>query len=485
MISSFFPRPKQFFLLILYWIIGSTLFWNVSISDILAIIFGGELAGVVRILGLGIYLGIMGLAFLGFWILDREAWIKRPAFVAVSGLLWLGLSALLWAVNFGAVMAWAGFPMLTPSAPVIGLGFFITPDFLGFYIYYTLLTVLFYLFWHFYAPHIWQNWSILGSAFILFSTYFGVQVSVAINHWRRPFFDMLQLTLDKPGDFTQADFYGGLLTFTSIAMVAVFLFTMTRFFVSHYVFRWRTAMNDFYLSHWKKLRKVEGASQRIQEDTMRFASIMEDLGVGVVEAFMTLFAFLPILFALSVHVDELPLLGAIPHPLLWASVVWAIFGTVLLAVVGIKLPGLQFRNQRVEAAFRKELVYGEDNAKRAQPVTVTQLFGNVRRNYFRIFFHYVYFNATRNFYFQADNIFAFLILVPTFVVGKITWGILQQILTAFGQVSASFQLVVTAWPTIVELLSIFKRLKGFEAVLYGKPLPDLDEAFLAGADKDT
>ena len=485
MISSFFPRPKQFFLLILYWIIASTLFWNISISDIFAVLFGGELAGLARIVGLCVYLGVMGLAFLGFWILDREAWVKRPAFIAVSGLLWLGLSATLWATNFGAVMAWAGFPMLTQNAPVIGLGFFITPDFLGFYLYYTLLTVLFYLFWHFYAPHIWQNWSILGSAFILFSTYFGVQVSVAINHWRRPFFDMLQQTLDKPGDFTQADFYGGLLTFTSIAMVAVFLFTITRFFASHYVFRWRTAMNDFYLSHWKKLRKVEGASQRIQEDTMRFASIMEDLGVGIVEAFMTLFAFLPILFALSVHVDELPLLGAVPHPLLWTSIIWAIFGTVLLAVVGIKLPGLQFRNQRVEAAFRKELVYGEDNAKRAHPVTVTQLFSNVRRNYFRIFFHYVYFNATRNFYFQADNIFAFLILVPTFVVRKITWGILQQILTAFGQVSTSFQLVVTAWPTIVELLSIFKRLKGFEAVLYDKPLPDLDEAFLAGADKDT
>ena len=37
------------------------------------------------------------------------------------------------------------------------------------------------------------------------------------------------------------------------------------------------------------------------------------------------------------------------------------FGTVLLMVVGIKLPGLQFNNQKVEAAYRKELVYGEDH----------------------------------------------------------------------------------------------------------------------------
>jgi peptide/bleomycin uptake transporter len=38
-------------------------------------------------------------------------------------------------------------------------------------------------------------------------------------------------------------------------------------------------------------------------------------------------------------------------------------GTGLLAV-GIKLPGLEFKNQRVEAAYRKELVYGEDDEPR-------------------------------------------------------------------------------------------------------------------------
>ena len=78
---------------------------------------------------------------------------------------------------------------------------------------------------------------------------------------------------------------------------------------------------------------------------------------------MTLIAFLPLLAALSVHVAELPVVGAIPYPLVIAAIAWSLFGTVLLAVVGIKLPGLEFRNQRVEAAFRKELVYGEDRRR--------------------------------------------------------------------------------------------------------------------------
>ena len=97
----------------------------------------------------------------------------------------------------------------------------------------------------------------------------------------------------------------------------------------------------------------------------------------------------------------------------------------MLALAGIKLPGLNFRNQRVEAAYRKELVYGEDNAARADPTTVGELFSNVRRNYFRLYFHYAYFNVFRGFYIQADNIFAYLILIPTIAAGQITFGILQ------------------------------------------------------------
>ena len=50
-------------------------------------------------------------------------------------------------------------------------------------------------------------------------------------------------------------------------------------------------MNEFYVSRWKQVRHIEGASQRIQEDTMRFAAIMEGLGVAFVDSIMTLIAF--------------------------------------------------------------------------------------------------------------------------------------------------------------------------------------------------
>ncbi|MGB8623595.1 MAG: peptide antibiotic transporter SbmA [Paracoccaceae bacterium] len=402
-----------------------------------------------------------------------KSFFPAPKLFFGSVVAWLTVTVAFWYTLGPRTGAMIGFPAAAPDAPVIlGLGHFATPQFLWFYIYCAACLVVFAGFWFVLAPHRMQWWSIVGSALILFSTYFSVQVSVAINNWRRPFFDDVQTALSGDGTRTAADLYALILIFAQIAFVWVAVYVATRFFVSHYVFRWRSAMNDYYMSRWSEVRRIEGAAQRVQEDTMRFASIMEDLGVSVVESVMTLFAFLPVLASLSVYVSELPIVGVIPEPLLTASIFWSLFGTILLAAAGIRLPGLNFLNQRVEAAYRKELVYGEDDGGRAHPMTTAELFGHVRKNYFRIYFHYAYFNVFRGMYIQADNIFAYLILIPTIAAGKITFGILQQILTAFGQVSNSFQYLVNSWTTIIELMSIYKRLKAFEAAFDGAGLQD-------------
>ena len=368
-----------------------------------------------------------------------------------------------------------GLPPAAPdAAPIIGASLFWSAPFLWFYIYFAVATFAFYAFWALFSPHPWQRWSILGSALILFTTYFSVQVSVAVNAWYGPFYDMVQKALSTPGSVTAADFYWGMVEFAGIAFIAVTVSVLSLFFVSHYIFRWRTAMNNYYMSHWPRLRHIEGAAQRVQEDTMRFSSTLEQLGVSLVKSVMTLIAFLPVLFTFSEKVNELPIIGAIPHALVWAAILWAAFGTGFLALVGIKLPGLEFNDQRVEAAYRKELVYGEDHEDRAAPVTMQELFRNVRHNYFRLYFHYVYFNVARIFYIQADNIFPTLILIPSIVAGKLTLGLMNQILNVFDQVRGSFQYLVNSWTTIIELLSIYKRLRAFEATIHGEQLPTLD-----------
>jgi peptide/bleomycin uptake transporter len=83
----------------------------------------------------------------------------------------------------------------------------------------------------------------------------------------------------------------------------------------------------------------------------------------------------------------------------------------------------------------------------------------------------MYFNIARIFYLQTDNIFPYIILAPSIVAGKITLGLMQQVLNAFEQVRSSFQYLVNSWTTIVELLSVYKRLRTFERVIHGEAAP--------------
>ncbi len=404
------------------------------------------------------------------------SFFPRPRLFLWSILVWVFATVAFWYTLGADLGAYIGLqPAADDAPPIIGVSNFWSAPFLWFYIYYALAVAIFAGAWRIIDPHPWSTWSILGTALILFTSYFQVQVSVAINTWYGPFYDLIQAALSKSKQVEISEFYSELLGFAGIAFIAVTVGVITRFFVSHWIFRWRTAMNDYYMTHWASLRKIEGAAQRVQEDTMRFSSTMEGLGVNLVEAILTLIAFLPVLLVLSANITELPFVGEVPYVLVVVAVLWSIFGTTLLALVGIKLPGLEFRNQRVEAAYRKELVYGEDDASRAQPPTTQEFFSAVRRNYFRLYFHYTYFNVARILYLQTDNIFPFVVLAPTIVAGKITLGAMNQILNAFGQVRASFQYLVTSWTTIVELLSIYNRLRAFEATIHGEALPAIDQ----------
>ena len=83
-------------------------------------------------------------------------------------------------------------------------------------------------------------------------------------------------------------------------------------------------MTAHYVTFWDVLHGTEGASQRVQEDTLKLAALLESLGVGFVRAVMTLIAFVPILWGLS---EGISLFG-IPHVLVVGAIVFALVGTI-------------------------------------------------------------------------------------------------------------------------------------------------------------
>ena len=311
----------------------------------------------------------------------------------------------------------------------------------------------------------WSSWSILGSLLILVSTWYQVQLDVMINEWFGEFYDTLQKALTTPNSVSEKEFISYLLTFAKIAGVWMVISVATDYFTSHWTFRWRTAMAEFYHDKWDYASSIEGASQRVQEDTLKFARIMEGLGAELLRSLMTLIAFTPILWGLSKSITVLPWFGEVEHALVWVAILSALGGTILLASVGIKLPGIEYDIQKEEAAYRKELVLGEDFKEKAQPEKITDLYGGVRKIHYKMYFHYVYFNAVKWSYLQGMVIVPYLALAPTIVTGAITLGFVQQIIRAFGRVETSLQYLVRSWPIIVELISVWKRLREFEAKL--------------------
>ncbi|WP_180491375.1 peptide antibiotic transporter SbmA [Escherichia fergusonii] len=399
-----------------------------------------------------------------------KSFFPKPGKFFLSALIWALFAVLFWQAGGGAWIA--SLTGASDKLPISAARFW-SLNFAIFYAYYIVCVGLFALFWFIYSPHRWQYWSILGTALIIFVTWFLVEVGVAINAWYAPFYDLIQQALSAPHKVKIEQFYHEIGVFLGIAFIAVVVSVLNNFYVSHYVFRWRTAMNEYYMANWQQLRHIEGAAQRVQEDTMRFASTVESMGVSLLNAVMTLIAFLPVLVALSVHVPELPIVGHIPYGLVIAAIVWSIVGTGILAIVGIKLPGLEFNNQRVEAAYRKELVFGEDDPSRATPPTVRELFSAVRKNYFRLYFHYMYFNIARILYLQLDNVFGVFLLFPSIVSATITLGLLTQITNIFDRVRGAFQYLITSWTTLVELMSIYKRLRSFERELDGQEIQEV------------
>eukprot|EP00434_Breviolum_minutum_P022731 symbB.v1.2.020054.t1/scaffold1665.1/size106850/15 len=305
----------------------------------------------------------------------------------------------------------------------------------------------------FYCSSEWLLWSWLGILVISAGSWYQVQLDVQINSWFGDFYDLLQKALSKEGDVSREELNGYIFTFSRIAGTYIVVAVFLTFFTRHWTFRWRQAMNDHYMKHWSQLRVIEGASQRVQEDTKLFARMVEDIGATLLQSVLTLVAFLPILLELSEKVHELPLLGEVPNAMVKVTIVWALLGSIGLGLIGMRLPGLEFQKQRVEAAFRKELVHGEDDERRAEAGVVKDLFQEVQDSYFALYFNFMYFDVAKWSYLQFGVVLPYIILVPCIARGGITLGSLQRLVQAFNSVERSFQFLVRNWTQIVELIS--------------------------------
>jgi peptide/bleomycin uptake transporter len=116
----------------------------------------------------------------------------------------------------------------------------------------------------FFCSKKWCVWAYGSGALLLGFLYAQVHMSVLLNSWRRDFFDLFETIETRTLD----EFWGSLWRFTWIALIYVFFAIITSYLTRLYTLRWREAMTFEYIPRWREVREeIEGASQRIQEDT--------------------------------------------------------------------------------------------------------------------------------------------------------------------------------------------------------------------------
>lgn len=320
----------------------------------------------------------------------------------------------------------------------------------------------------FFVTKKWLLWAWLGLFTILGLIFFSVQIDVMINVWFGDFYDMIQLALAEPHTVTLSEYFTSLFAFGKLAAMWIAAGLAGSFITSHFLFRWRTSMVEWYHEVFDDARTIEGASQRVQEDTVRFSRLVEDLGTNFIEAIMVLVEFLPILVGLAMGIPIL-WFGEWQYGLVAGAIIWAVGGTILLLVLGwlLRLVGIEYDLQKKEAAYRKILVIAEDDGT-IRPKSFDDFYDDVRSIHYKSYLRYLFFNIGRLSYLQANVLVGYVFLAPAIVAGYVTLGVMQQIIRAFGRVEGSMQYLFKSWPKIIELMSVYKRLREFEAQIKEK-----------------
>jgi len=323
-------------------------------------------------------------------------------------------------------------------------------------------------------------------------TFTGVGLEVLFNDWNRRFYDSIQ-------NKDQATFWREITVFSVLAAFFILNY-VARAVVSPYLrLRWRRWLTSQYLTHWldgrgyyriELQRSVDNADQRIAEDLRQLGEYTMTLLLGLLGAAATLISFIFILWTLSGPLS-LAFIGldvTIPGYMAWVAVIYAFVGTFLANLVGRRLINLNFMRQRYEANFRFGLVRVRENAEgialyngeQREADLLNLRFADIFRNGWQVLFTQAQLAFYQAGYGQLAIIFPYVVTADRFFAGVITFGVMTQTASAFGQVQTALSFFVDNYTSLAELRAVMDRLKGLQEATDHKPETTLDVVPQAG-----
>lgn len=347
----------------------------------------------------------------------------------------------------------------------------------------------------------WSDWRTTATAWgglvvVVGYAYFLASVKAQLNDFYSSFYDLLQKggDVDPPsGEYEdtyaeyRADVTRELYKFAMIVLPLVSATPACKYVRSSWAFRWRMALMKAYLVAWDTQREpIEGASQRLHEDTQRFASGLEGCLIAVLDAGFTLAVFTPILLDLSVEIAPPTDMGTFRDSWLFGmAFTCSLVGLLGAAILGQKLVGLEIANQKVEALLRKDLVLlettpavivgtqpsSDDRHAAFLPQTYFRnTLESLQKNYFALFKHFGVLNFWLSLFDQVMVIAPYAIAAPLVFAAsvdkRITLGTLIKMSNSFEKVFASLSVIAENWGAINDFRSTYRRLREFEIKLY-------------------
>ena len=322
----------------------------------------------------------------------------------------------------------------------------------------------------------WRGRILLGAVIAIELALVGLQV--ILNQWYNRFYNTLQ---DRNWDA----FVSAILFFCVLAAVYTVLAVYQLYLNQWLQIRWRRWMTQTYLREWLTSANhyrmqllgdaADNPDQRIAEDLQQFVQYTLTIGIGLLNAIVTLCSFVVILWTLSAH-TPLSVFGAsfdIPGYLVWAALLYAVIGTALTQLIGRPLIALNFLQQRFEADFRFNLVRTRENAEQiaalkgeaAEREEHLTRFGSVVGNWYALMQRQKQLTFFTQSYSQASVIFPYIIVAPAYFSGAMQLGGLMQTASAFNSVQNALSYFVTSYRQIAEWRAVIARLTGFEEAI--------------------
>jgi len=311
-----------------------------------------------------------------------------------------------------------------------------------------------------------------------------VGINVLINQWNARFYNALQ---DRNWDA----FVNQLMIFCLLAGSYIILAVYQLYLNQWLQIRWRQFMTARYLGAWLEGGThyrmqlagdaADNPDQRIAEDVKQFIDGGSNgvgllpIGLGLLNAVVTLGSFVIILWGLS-ESAPLTLFGwMIPGYLVWAALIYAAAGTLFTHLIGRPLTALNFNQQRYEADFRFNLVRTRENSEQiallrgetAERKHLLDRFSSVVANWLRIMKRTKQLTFLTASYNQASVVFPIVVVSPAYFAGHLQLGGLTQTASAFNSVQSALSFFINVYRAFAEWRAVIERLSGFEASIAG------------------